>query len=257
VYLQNLLGGLDQLLHGGATRGWGGQAAPDPVLLVPRAFDAAAGGPRFRYDVNPRFGDTRGQRTLFREPFRVTFDFSVNLAVDYPVQQLRRAVEPVRGEGGRWARRSADSLAAFYLARTSSIHRALVAESDSLFLSPGQVAALRRTDSAYSARVRALYVPLGQFLASRPEGRPGKAELDSVRATERAYWRVFWEQPEIADSIVTPTQRELMPLLRGMLAVPKRDRENSQWQFGNAVPLVDGGRPGAAPGTGTRRTTGP
>jgi hypothetical protein len=80
-----------------------------------------------------------------------------------------------------------------------------------------------------------------------------------VRATERAYWRVFWEQPEIADSIVTPTQRELMPLLRGMLATPKRDRENSQWQFGNAVPLVDGQRPGAggAPGARVRATSGP
>jgi hypothetical protein len=135
------------------------------------------------------------------------------------------------------------------------VHRALLAESDSLFLSAGQVAALRRADSLFSARVRALYVPLGQFLASRPEGRPGKAELDSVKATEKAYWRVFWEQPEAADSLVTPTQRELFPLLRNMMAVPKRERENSQWQFGNAVPLVDAPRP-AAPAGGVQRTRG-
>jgi hypothetical protein len=98
-----------------------------------------------------------------------------------------------------------------------------------------------------------VYVPLGEFLAGRPEGKPGKAELDSVRTAERAYWRVFWEQPEIADSIVTPTQRELMPLLRGMVATPKRDRENSQWQFGNAVPLVDAPRP-PAPATSVQQT---
>jgi hypothetical protein len=255
VYLQNVLGGIDQLAHGGALRGWGTQAAPDPVLLVPRGFDAAgAGGPRFRYDVNPRFADTRGRSTLFREPFRISMDFSVNLAVDYPVQQLRRATEPVRLAGQGWGRRSADSLAAFYLARTSSVHRALLAESDSLFLSAGQVAALRRADSLFSARVRALYVPLGQYLAARPEGRPGRAELDSVKATERAYWRVFWEQPEAADSLVTPTQRELFPLLRDMLTVPKRERENSQWQFGNPVPLVDTPRPVAAPVTGVQVT---
>ncbi|GLC25615.1 carboxypeptidase-like regulatory domain-containing protein [Roseisolibacter agri] len=239
VYLQNVLGGIDQLLHDDASlRGWGSTATPDAVLLVPRGFDASApGGPRFRYDVNPRFGDTRGARTLLREPFRLSIDFSVNLAVDYPVQQLRRALEPVRVPGGGWQRRSADSLAAFYLSRTSNIHRALLAESDSLFLSRAQVAALQRNDSAFSAEVRGMYVALGQFLASRPEGEPGKVELDSVAKVEKAYWKAFWRQPEIADSVVTPTQRELFPMLRNMVATPMKDRENSQWQFGYPVPF--------------------
>lgn len=49
----------------------------------------------------------------------------------------------------------------------------------------------------------------------------------------------FWEQPEIADSIVTPTQRELMPMLREMLGVPKADRKHSQWQFGHPVTYAD------------------
>jgi hypothetical protein len=53
------------------------------------------------------------------------------------------------------------------------VHRALLAESDSLFLSAGQVAALRRADSLFSARVRALYVPLGQYLAAARRGGPG------------------------------------------------------------------------------------
>jgi hypothetical protein len=236
VYLQNVLGGVDQLLHDDASlRGWGSSAMPDPVLLVPRGFDAAA--QRFRYDVNPRFGDTRGRRTLLREPFRLSIDFSVNLAVDYPVQQLRRALEPVRAPGGGWARRSADSLTAFYLSRTSNIHRMLLSESDSLFLSRAQVAALQRSDSAYSAEVRGMYVELGRFLASRPEGEPGKVELDSVSVVERAYWKTFWRQPEIADSVLTTTQRELMPMLRNMVAVPQRERENSQWIFGFPVPF--------------------
>jgi hypothetical protein len=152
VYLENVLGGADQLLHGDrALRGWGAPGQPDPVLLVPRGFERGApGGPRFRYDVNPRFGTARGARALVRAPFRVTVDFALDLAVPFPVQQLRRAVEPVRGADGTWGRRSADSLAAFYLARTSSIHRMLLSESDSLFLSAAQIAALRRADSVYS-----------------------------------------------------------------------------------------------------------
>ncbi len=236
LYLQNVLAGIDQLAHGSTDlRGWGSPAAPDPTLLIPRGFDAAA--KRFKYDVNARFADTRPGHTLFRDPFRLVIDFSLDFSVDYDLQQLRRAVEPIKGPAG-WIRRGADSLTAFYLSNTSDIHKVLMAESDSLFLSASQMAALRRADSVYSARVRAIYRPLGEFLA-RGEGGAGKAELDSVQATQKAYWKVFWEQPEIADSIVTPAQRELIPLFKNMLSVPKAQREHSQFQFGRPVTLVD------------------
>jgi hypothetical protein len=192
LYLQNVLAGIDQLAHGGDDlRGWGSPAAPDPTLLIPRGFDAGAN--RFKYDVNARFADTRPRHTLFRDPFRLVLDFTIDLSVDYDLQQLRRAVEPVKVRDG-WLRRGPDSLAAFYLSNTSDIHKVLMAESDSLFLSASQMAALRRADSVFSQRVRALYKPLGEFLA-RGQGGAGKAELDSVQATQKAYWKVFWEQP--------------------------------------------------------------
>ena len=231
VYLQNVLAGVDQLVHGNSLRGWGSPAMPDPVLLVPRGFDAVNG--RFNYDVNPRFADTRPERTLLRNPFRIVIDFSLDLSTEYDLQRLRRAVEPVKGPTG-WQRRSADSLSAFYLSRTSDIYNLLIEQSDSLFLSRAQVAALQRADSVFSARVRALYVPLGEFLA-RGEGGAGRAELDSVRATQKTYWKVFWEQPEIAAEIVTPSQRELMPVFKSMLGIPMKDREHSQWGFGHPV----------------------
>jgi hypothetical protein len=245
VYLDNALGGLDQLLHGVENvRGWGAAAMPDPVLLVPRGFDAASKS--FRYDVNPRFAETRPSRTLARTPFRITIDFSLRLSTDFDLQQLRRALEPVRAAKG-WQRRSADSLTAFYLANTSDIHQLMLSESDSLFLSNAQSAALRRTDSAYSARVRAIYVPLGQYLSQFADGVATKAALDSANATTKQYWKIFWEQPEIADSIITPTQRELMPMMKGILMVPKKDREHSQWMFGHPVKLRDQDKGSAAP----------
>ncbi|HEX9310034.1 MAG TPA: carboxypeptidase-like regulatory domain-containing protein [Gemmatimonadaceae bacterium] len=234
VYLQNVMAGLDQLVHGNSLRGWGSPATPDPVLLVPRAYDAA--NRRFNYDVNPRFADTRPGRTLLRNPFRIAIDFSFNLSTDYDLQQLRRAVEPVRASTGGWRRRSADSLAAFYLSRTSDIYKMLIEQSDSLFLTKAQVAALETADSAFSARVRELYVPLGEFLA-RGQGGAGKAELDSVQATQKNYWKIFWVQPEIAGAIVTPSQRELMPMFKTMLGIPMKDREHSQWMFGHPVTL--------------------
>jgi hypothetical protein len=254
VYLQNVLAGVDQLVHGsGGMRGWGSPASPDPVLFVPRGFDAAA--QRFRYDVNPRFADTRPNRTLLREPFRIVIDFSLQLATDFSLQQLRRAVEPVKTTDG-WRRRTADSIAAFYLSNTSSVHKGLLAESDSLLLTRAQVTALRRADSVFSERVRGVYRPLGDFL-SRGNGAAGKAELDSANATRKAYWRIFWEQPEIADSIVTATQKELYPILRHMLNTSKKDRENSQVQFGHPVRMSDAPAVGGARSAPPGRRAGP
>ena len=119
-----------------------------------------------------------------------------------------------------------------------------------LFLSPAQVSALRKADSVFSARIRAIYVPLGQFLA-QGQGGAGKSELDSVQTTQKEYWKIFWEQPEIADSIVTSSQKELFPMMKSIVSVPKRDREHSQWQFGHPVTFADKPKPGAVPAAGT------
>jgi hypothetical protein len=237
VYFENVLGGIDQLVHGSnGLRGWGSQPFVDPVLLVPHGFDPAT--KRFAYNVNPRFADSRPMNTLTRNPFRITIDFSFDLSTPFPLQQLRRAVEPVPGPNG-WKHRSADSLTAFYLRRTSSIYKILLANSDSLFLSRSQTAALQHGDSVYSARVRTVYAALGDFLASRGEHDPGKAELDSANNTDKAYWKIFWQQPEIADSAITSAQRELIPLLKSMLAIPLSDRVHAQYEFGNPVTFTD------------------
>jgi hypothetical protein len=236
LYFQNVLAGIDQAVHGGNNmRGWGSPATPDPVLLVPRGFDASS--KRFLYDVNTRFADTRPGRTIVLNPFRLVLDVSLRLSTDYSLQQLRRAVEPVRSAAG-WERRSPDSLAAFYLHNTSSLHKSILRETDSLFLSNPQVAALKHADDAFSDSVRTIYRGLGQFLA-KGHGDAGTMEIDSVLTAQKAYWKIFWEQPEIADSILTSSQKELFPMMKSIVSVPKRDREHSQWQFGSPVTFVD------------------
>jgi hypothetical protein len=107
-----------------------------------------------------------------------------------------------------------------------------------LFLTKSQVAAFNRADSTFSARVRAIYVPLGEFLA-RGGGVAGKAELDSAKATDKLYWKIFWEQPDTVGEILTPAQRELMPMVEAMIATTKKEREQSQWSFGNPVTFAD------------------
>jgi hypothetical protein len=244
LYLQNVSAGLDQLLHGsGGLHGWGSPNTPDPVLLQVRGFDAT--NKVFRYDVNPRFADTRPGRTLALNPFRIVLDVSLNLSTDYDLQRLRRAVEPIRTSEG-YRLRSADSLTSFYLKRTSSIFRWLEYQSDSLLLTRAQVAALQRADSVYSARVRAVYEPLGEFLANS-RGTAGPAQLDSVQATEKSYWKIFWEQPEIADSIITPEQRELVPTLKDLLKLTAKQREGNRFFMGFPVTMEARKTPSAAP----------
>jgi len=237
VYFENVLGGVDQMLHGAnGLRGWGANPTPDPVLLVPRGFNAATR--TFAYDVNPRFAETRPSLTNQRSPFRITLDFHVKLTTEPELQLLRRSMEPVKRRTG-WERRNADSLAAFYLVETSDIYRALLEESDSLFLRNDQMAGLLNADSVFSERVRGVYVPLGRYLAQFADGAAPAAALDTVREAQKQYWKIFWEQPEIADSLITSSQRSLMGMLSGMLGVPKPDRERTQWSFGYSVPLVE------------------
>jgi hypothetical protein len=137
-----------------------------------------------------------------------------------------------------------------YLGRTSNLHRLLLSESDSLFLTKEQIGPLLVADSLYSAKIRALYRPLAEFLASQPEGVAGKAALDTVKATTKLYWPIFWDQVDLARPIITPQQRELVPLFNNISGVTQEQRKNSQWQFGFPVPLVHntpriGGQPGS------------
>ncbi len=232
VFASNVLGGLDQLVNGTDNmKGWGGVATPDPTLLIPRGFDPWAQA--FRYDVNPRFAETRPSRTTVREPFRLTVDFNVRLHTDSDLQSLRRAIEPVK-VNGRWERRGVDSLQARYLRETSSIHRILVFEADSLFLRPDQIEKLRVRDSIFSDTVRAIYRPLAEFLANEPDGVASKAALAKTTAAKEAYWEIFWKQPEIAAEILDSGQTELMGLLKDMLTVPQDKRKGNQYFSGIA-----------------------
>ncbi len=75
---QNLLTGVDQLVHGSANlHGWGQIARPSPTLLSVTGFDLAQ--QRFRYTVNERFGATSSNTTAFRSPFQVGLQLRYSL----------------------------------------------------------------------------------------------------------------------------------------------------------------------------------
>ena len=67
---QNLLAGVDRLVHGAEhLHGWGQLARPSSALLSVRGFDPASA--RYLYTVNERFGATGAGATAIRNPFQV------------------------------------------------------------------------------------------------------------------------------------------------------------------------------------------
>src|ERR1019366_7874420 len=86
---ENVLGGLDELLHGsGHLQGWGMSPFPDQTLLRVRGFEP--GSNSFLYSVNPRFGSTSLATTSQRVPFRITLDVSIDVGHSYEEQELEQ-----------------------------------------------------------------------------------------------------------------------------------------------------------------------
>jgi len=164
----NLLGGLDEWLHGAANlHGWGFAAAPDPVLLYVRGFDPATA--RFRYAVNGRFGASTSGNGGVTVPFQIGLQARLTLGPDRVRDRLRASgrraaggpdsavATPVPGSPTRPLQPPANPIARIMLFR------------DSLGLSAEQVAALRAiadsldvlSQSAHRAlqRVRAVLTP--------------------------------------------------------------------------------------------------
>jgi hypothetical protein len=221
--IDNPAAGLDVALHGNRLRGWGGPAAPDPVLLVPTGFDATA--QRFRYRVNPRFGSTDPRRTLLRAPARVTLDFTLDLSRDENVQTLERNLEPQR-VNGQWRRPTRDMIYRRYAESISSLHGYILTNSDTLFLTRGQIERLASADTAFLRDARGIYAALADTLAALPERRDPETALAIVRRAQKRYLELFYQQRAIVEDVLTPVQREILPLVRSILG----ERLDPDWE---------------------------
>jgi hypothetical protein len=167
INFANPLGGLDQLVHGSNNlHGWGTQSAPDPVLLDVRGFDASAN--RFLYAVNPRFGNTSSASSTIRAPFRATIDVSYDVGPSQTEQQLDRWLRPGRS-GREGTRVSAADLFRGFQRTVPDPYGEVLQESDSLLITPTQVAALQTADARYRVRIDSLWHRLADYLASLPD----------------------------------------------------------------------------------------
>jgi hypothetical protein len=228
----NPLGAIDRLVNGRDAKGWGTDWTPDPVLLVPRGFDVAQR--RFRYDVNPQFGETRPARvTRPIDPWGITLDARVDFSTPRAVQQLRRQLAPGR-DGDPRPRLTAPQLQERYVRSVGNLWVPVMQLSDTLLLTPGQVDSLRTLELAWRGQLDSLFGPLSAYLAELPASYDGVAALAKVRAARADAWRLTHGWVPRMKAILTPVQFGILPpFIRDIMGREPAEltRDFWSWQF--------------------------
>jgi hypothetical protein len=190
LYINNVLGGLDQLLHGDShLAGWGDPGLVDPVLLNPKGFDPSTR--RFLYAVNPLFGTTTAFSAAFRQPTRLTIDF--RLDVSHNLESLAIAGFVRRGIGDEpltTNRLKLSLLSAAGMVNGGDIDR-ILRRADSLRLTSEQeqhIRALRDRlvvdrDSLYGSLAEYLVAQQGEYDSSPVRTRWHDDIVRSIRQT--------------------------------------------------------------------------
>lgn len=206
----NPLGGIDRLLHGaGQLRGWGTPFIPDPVLYTVRGFDPVRS--RYVYQVNSRFGAVNPVRAALGAPFRLVADVRVDVGVPAAVQRIERVLSPGRRAPGQ--RLSADAIKARYARTVPDVYRMILAESDSLFLTPGQVDSLTAAEQPYLMRLDSVWTDLAVGLANVGDTYDVREALRRADDASGRAWEISRAQALTIRRILTPLQLRMVPQL--------------------------------------------
>jgi hypothetical protein len=211
----NLLAGLDRIFHGErGLRGWGQSARPDPTLLYVRGFNPDSN--RFIYQVNERFGDTRGTRTAFRAPFQIGIQARWTVGPDRQREALQGLLRGGRGAGGPGGggrlggRGPLDARAAVERIAPNPAESAL-AMRDSLGLSAEQVERLTRLRDSLAARNDSLVAVATEQAARVGGGNDPGATFAAVRPTLEAAREGYLAALEAVRAVLTPEQWAKLP----------------------------------------------
>ena len=209
INFNNPLAGLDLLVNGEENQeGWGqASAAPDPTLLYVRGFDAETN--KFRYEVNPRFGDARASRAASRNPFLVTLVFSVDVAPEPAKQTLSRTM--YNWSAGRSQRPTEAQLKQTYANSFGAPYRNLLRQRDTLKFTPQQTDSATKLNNAFVAKLDAIWTPVVKYVAE--QGNDAKVGMvwDRIRDAQRSSYNLQAEYGPAIKKLLTSEQVRRLP----------------------------------------------
>lgn len=231
LFVNNILSGLDQAVHGASrAHGWGQGAIPDPALLTVRGFDPASR--QFKYAVNPLFGSTAVFRNAFRQPLTLTIDFRVDIAPDRESQYLESILSPRKVDT---LKQLSEAQIKQRIMRGSNPVDQITSLQDSLRLTDTQVESMRKLGQRFSVARDSIAREVARFLALR-NGDYGGEEVRRVwHSAGIATYTVFFRTMKSVIAILTPEQQaisERLPQTAGLLLQSKTLNESDlRWLF--------------------------
>ena len=207
----NLLGGLDEWLHGSNNlSGWGFSAAPDPGLLYVRGFDPAT--QTFRYAVNDRFGAVAGANGGITVPFQLGIRAHLTIGPDRTRDRLRSVFGGGRrgGQGAADGAGSPDFTARFAQILPNPI-TVMIGMKDTLRLDDAQVTALQAISDSLDAQNAVVRDSL-QADVQKAGNRPDPGILFArMRPRLQAGRENIRKALERARAVLTPDQWKQLP----------------------------------------------
>ncbi len=211
--ISNPFAGVDELVHGANhMQGWGQPATPDPTLLRVRGYDAATNA--FKYDVNPRFGDTRFASSAVRLPFILSLEARVRLGGDVDHQGLANIISP--GRTRRGDKRNAQQIRQQLLQSIFNPLQGILQVRDSLaILSQAQIDRLTQLQRRLLAKQDSIWAPVVAYLAPLPNEYSLDEAVFRVGPARQAAFDAMIDAMQEASKILTPEQiADFPPALR-------------------------------------------
>ena len=237
IGVTNFLTGVDLLMHGDNNlHGWGQQPNLDPNLLFVRGFDST--GKAFKYDVNPRFGNSRLQTTARNAPFRLTMDVVYDVGPERERQQLNLTLRTGRKGDITQQKMNEQQLFGRYQNSIPNPFDQILRQMDTLQLTTEQADSLASLNRMYSRFRDETWRPVAKYLAALPDDYDlGEAWAKVKAAQDMVLEKLVVLGPAAKQLLTRPQLNKLPPLItifldENSIRAYKPGNSNGRGRFG-------------------------
>ena len=208
--LSNPMGAADLAVNGsGHLRGWGQSVSPDPSLLYVRGFDPTTN--RYKYEVNQRFGATRPDLVIIRQPVVLSTTMKFDIGAMRERQTLAQQLGIGRTLPG--TRYPADLFRSVGVNSVSNPMSTILRQQDSLHLTSIQADSIAAMNRRYNYRSDSLWAPIARYFATLPEKYDEGDAFDRYRQARHAQIDMLMKIVGPLRELLTSEQQRKLPQL--------------------------------------------